>query len=377
MSDPVLMIPGPVEADDDVLDAIGRQTIPHYGPKFMAIFNETTSLLKRLFETEDDALLVPGPGSAALEMAIGSLVPRGESICTTNNGFFGMRMIQIIERYGIRSFVVSAPWGQPIDPDDVRRRLEEWLPQAEAEGQPIRAVSVIHCETSTGVLNPLEEIAAVAYEFGLPVIVDAVASFGGIRLPVDAWHIDACASVANKCLGVPPGVALLSVSRRAWEMARANPSASGWYLNLNTWDWYIKNWNDWHPYPTTLPTNNIVAILEALRRVFEIGPEAHFASFRHAARRVREGMAEMGFTLFPDEAYAAPALSALNVRPGVDIGDMLRYLLHEHGLMVAGGLADLKGKIFRVGHMGRGKDPAAVEALLEATRMYLAEHAPV
>lgn len=371
-----LMIPGPVEAEDSVLSALGEQTLPHYGPRWMPLFQETIALLKQLFMTQGDVLIMPGPGSAALDAAVASLIPHGASACVLENGFFGMRTIQIIEANGIRPWVVKAPWGKHVDPDDVRTSLREWIPQAQRAGQPIRALVMVHHETSTGVLNPLREIAAVAHEFDLPLIVDAVASLGGVPLPVDEWGIDVCVSVPNKCLGVPPGVALMAVSRRAWQLAEVNPSRHGWYLDLRTWRWYMDNWGDWHPYPTTLPTNNIVALHQGLQNIFAGGLEAHFASFERAAAQVREGMAALGFTLFPEAIYAAPPISALNTRPDVDIGDMLRYLLHEHSLMVSGGLGELKGRIFRVGHMGRAKEPQAIETLLQATRIYLMEHAP-
>lgn len=376
MPNPRLLIPGPVQVDEDVLSAIGEQTLPHYGPEWMPLFEETTSLLKRLFMTTGDAIMIPGPGSAAFDAAIASLVPRGESACVLDNGFFGTRAIQIVEANGIHPWVVTAPWGRHIDPDDVRASLREWLPQARSEGQPIRALVLVHHETSTGVLNPLAEIAAVAHEFDLPLIVDAVASFGGVRIPVDELGIDVCVSVPNKCLGVPPGVALASVSRRAWELAEANPTPHGWYLSLRTWRWYIDNWA-WHPYPTTLPTNNIVALHAGLQGIFAEGVEAHYASFTRAAARTRESMAEMGFALFPEPEYAAPPISALTAPEGFEIGKMLHYLLHERGLMVSGGLGDLKGKIFRVGHMGLAKEPEAIEALLQAVRDYLSEKATV
>jgi alanine-glyoxylate transaminase/serine-glyoxylate transaminase/serine-pyruvate transaminase len=372
------MIPGPVEADDDVLDAMGHQTPPHYGAEWMVIFNETTAMLRRVFETQGDVLMIPGPGSAAFDSAVGSLIPRGESVCALDNGFFGMRAVQIIESYGIRPWVLHAPLGRPFDPDDLRAFLRASIPQAESGGQPIRALVMVHHETSTGVLNPLPELVAVGHEFGLPIIVDAVASLGGVRIPVDGLGIDVCVSVPNKCLAVPPGVGLISVSQRAWDMAMANPTPTGWYLNLKTWRWYIDNWGDWHPYPTTLPTNNIVALRQGLKRILESegGLEAHFETFRRAAARVRDGMAELGFTLFPEERFAAPIISALNARPDFDIAHMLHYLRSEHGIMLSGGLGELKGRIFRVGHMGRGKDPAAIDALLEATRTFIRERAP-
>jgi alanine-glyoxylate transaminase/serine-glyoxylate transaminase/serine-pyruvate transaminase len=372
VSDLRLMIPGPVEADEDILAALSEQTLPHYGAAWMPIFNTTTDYLKRLFETDSSVLLMPGAGSGALDAGLGSLVPAGAGICIPLNGFFGGRLADMAECYGIHPYKIAFPMGKHIDPDAVRTQLKTLLPKAEAEGHPIQALVVVHHETSTGVLNPLKEIAEAASEFGLPVIVDAVASFGGVRIPFDEWGIDYCVGVPNKCLGVPPGVALVAVSPRAWELAEANPGKHGWYYDLRTWRWYMENWGDWHPTPVTLPTNNIVALLKALRDIFENeGVAAHFASFARAAERVRSGMAGFGFSLLPEPAYAAPMVTALNAPPGLDISGMLDYLKDEHGLLISGGLADLRGKIIRVGHMGRAREPEYVDALLAGVRAYM------
>jgi alanine-glyoxylate transaminase/serine-glyoxylate transaminase/serine-pyruvate transaminase len=342
----------------------------------MKVFDETIDLLRRLFETEGEVIMMPGPGTAALDSALSSMVPRGQGVLSLDNGFFGFRMGQIIEKNALVPYVIKGEWGEPITADIVREELAEFLPVADANDSPIRVLSVVHHETSTGVLNPLEEIAAVAAEYDLPVIVDAVASFGGVRIPVDDWGIDTCVGVPNKCLAVPPGTALVSVSERAWQMAEDNPDEHGWYLDLRTWRWYIDNWGDWHPYPTTMPTNNIVALNQGLKKVFDVEPEVYFARFQQAAERLREGMAEFGFTLYPDPAYASPTVSALTVPDGVDATEMLAFIRDKYGLMASGGLADLKGKIIRVGHMGLAKDIAVVDQFIEATRQYLTEMAP-
>jgi len=370
---PRLLIPGPVEAEDDVLEALGAQTLPHYGALWMRLFNETTDYLQRLFQTQGNVLMIPGPGTAAFEAALGSMVPRGEGVVVLDNGFFGARIRQIAERYGIHPWAVEVPWGKAIDPDDLRRDLPGLIQQARDAGKPIRALVVVHHETSTGVLNPLQPIASVAHEFDLPVIVDAIASFGGVPIDVDGWGLDACVGVPNKCVGAPPGVGLLALSERAWQMAEANPAPHGWYLDLRTWRWYIENWGDWHPYPTTMPTNNIAALHAALKGIFATGPEQHFGSIAWAADCTRHGMQEMGFRLYPDPQYAAPVISALTPPAHIDPDGLRVYLVKEHGLMVSGGLGDLKGKILRVGHIGQARRPEIVEALLEGTRQYLAE----
>jgi len=370
------MIPGPVEADDDVLAAIGQQTLPHYGPQWMQVFDETIDLLKQLFGTKGEVLMLPGPGTAGLDAAISSLVPRSQGVCVLDNGFFGFRFSQIVEKNGLKPYVVHADWGQPVTAEHLRQQLNDLTRQAARDGAPIRALALCHHETSTGVLNPLEEIAGVAHEFDLPLIVDAVASFGGVPIPVDDWGIDVCVSVPNKCLGVPPGIALMSVSQRAWEMAESNPDQHGWYLDLRTWRWYIDNWGDWHPYPTTLPTNNIVALHAGLKKIAVTGHETYYQTFRAAADRTREGLAAFGFSLFPDPAYAAPIISALTIPAGLDDAALRSYLLQEHGVMISGGLADLKGKLIRVGHMGMGRNLVNVERLVDAVHTYMTETSP-
>jgi alanine-glyoxylate transaminase/serine-glyoxylate transaminase/serine-pyruvate transaminase len=365
------MIPGPVAVDDDVLAAMAEPTLPHYGAHWMEVFTETVDLLKQLFETQNDVLLMPGPGSGALDTAIGSLLPGGAGIYAPSNGFFAVRLRQIAEAYGLRAWGMELPQGEPIRPETVREDLSTLIPQAHAAGSPIQAIAIVHHETSTGVLNPVGEIAAVAHEFGLPVIVDAVASFGGARLPVDEWGIDVCVSVPNKCLGAPPGVAMLAISPRAWALSGANPTHHGWYHDLRTWDWYIQHWG-WHPYPTTLPTNNIVGLHAALKHIFAIGVETHLARIAAAAQQVREGLYRLGFELLPGPAYAAPMLTA--ARPagnGVDTEALREYLYEECAVMIGGGLADLKGKIIRVGHMGRAVEQAYIDALLHGVAAYL------
>lgn len=368
-----MMIPGPVEAEDNVLAAIGSQTQPHYGAQWIDLHNRTIAHLKRLFNTRHDVLLMPGPGTLAFEAALSSLVPRGDSIVVLNNGFFGDRSVQIIEACGIHALQIKALWGQPFDPDDVREQLETLLPQAEEDGHTARAIVIIHHETSTGMLNSLADLTPVAREFGLAVIVDAVASLGGVPMKMDEWGIDACMSVPNKCLGAPPGVAMMALSPRAWEMAEANPSKHGWYLDLNTWHWYAENWGNWHPTPTTMSSNNVLAVLTALENIEAMGVDKHFESFEWAADCLREGMAELGFRLFPAPEVAAPIISAFKRRPDINSADYRDYLLQVHGIMIGGGLGELKTDVIRVGHMGRAKDPANVEALLEATRAYLDE----
>jgi alanine-glyoxylate transaminase/serine-glyoxylate transaminase/serine-pyruvate transaminase len=358
------MIPGPVEAEDEVLAALAEPVLPHYGAPWMEIYRETIDRLRQVFGTQEDILLMFGPGTAGLEAALGSLARTGEKVLVLDNGFFGRRLGTVAQAYGLEIGVVESPIDRPIDPEAVRQFLNR---------EPgVQAVTAVHLETSSGVLNPVQQIAAVANDFGVPIIVDAVSSMGGIPLPVGKWAIDVCVTVSNKCLACPPGVAPMSVSRRAWDQInRKGGQGHGWYLNLSTWKEYAVRWSTWHPYPVTLPTNNIVALLTSLRHILDMGLEAYYERHVHTAHVVRTGLRRLGFQMLTPEAYASPLLTAVYGLPGMDVDDFRRYLVEEWQVMIAGGLDELQGKIFRVGHMGKAASVEYAEWFLSGAEAYL------
>jgi alanine-glyoxylate transaminase/serine-glyoxylate transaminase/serine-pyruvate transaminase len=330
----------------------------------MEIYRETLECLKQVFGTQEDILLMPGPGTAGLDAALGSLMRTGEKVLVLDNGFFGRRLGAIAQAYGLEVGVVRSPTGSPIDPQAVRQFLNR--------ERDVQAVAMVHLETSSGVLNPVQEIAAVANEFGILIVVDAVSSIGGISLPVDKWGIDVCVTVSNKCLACPPGVAPMSVSRRAWDrIDRRGEQAHGWYLNLGTWKEYAERWSTWHPYPTSLPTNNIVALLASLRHMLGMGLEAYYERHAQAAHVVRTGLRRLGFEMFTPEACTSPLITAVHGLPGMDIDDFRRYLVDEWQTLIAGGLDDLHGKIFRVGHIGKAASVGYAEWFLDGVEAYL------
>jgi alanine-glyoxylate transaminase/serine-glyoxylate transaminase/serine-pyruvate transaminase len=359
-----LMIPGPVDVEDDVLTAMAEPALPHYGREWLEIYHETVEGLKQIFATQNDIVMMVGPGTAGLDAALGSLLRTGEKVLVAENGFFGRRFGTVARCYGLDVRTLEAPLGQPIDPEAIHQRL--------AAEPGIEALAVVHLETSTGVLNPLPEIATVAREFGVPIIVDAVSSLGGVPLPVDAWGIDVCVTVSNKCLACPPGLAPLSVSQRAWEqMARKGGRAHGWYLNLRIWKDYADNWAAWHPYPTTLPTNLIVALRTSLRRILAGRIEAYYEQHIRAAQTIRSRLKQLGFELLVAEEHLSPLITAVHGLPGMDIADFRSYLWDEWQIMISGGLEDLQGRIFRVGHIGKAASTEYVERFLEGVQAYL------
>lgn len=359
-----LMIPGPVDVEDDVLEAMAQPVLPHYGPMWLERYHETIDLLKQVFGTQGDLFPLVGPGSAGLDAALGSLTRTGEKVLVPANGFFGRRFRVIAQSYGLDVRTVEAPMGQPLDPEAIRQCLS-----AEPD---IQAIGVVHLETSSGVLNPLREIASVAQEFGVPVIADAVSSMGGVPLPVDEWGIDVCATVVNKCLACPPGLAPISVSQRAWQQIDAKGGrAHGWYLNLRVWKDYAVNWASWHPTPITMPSNLVAALLVSLRRILGGGLEAHYDRYVQASQTVRARLMQLGFEMFTAEAHSSPLITAMRGLPGMDVEDLRRYLLEERQIMISGGLEEQRGKIFRVGHIGKASSAGYVKELLDGVDAYL------
>ena len=359
-----LFIPGPCEVDEDVLVAMAQPTPRHYGPEWVKVHHEVEGLLKQVFQTRKDLFIVPGPGSAVLDMALGSLLSPGETVVVSDNGFFGQRLGTIARACGLEVVPFTAPLGQPLDPSDLRRILVQ-RPEA-------RAVAVVHHETSTTVLNPLPELAEVIHQAGLPIIVDGVSSLGGVPLPVDEWDIDICVTVANKCLECPPGLAFVSVGPRAWEWVdRHESQAHGWYLNLRTWRHYATEWADWHPFPTTMPTNVIMGLRASLRRILEGGLGAHFARYRRAARVVRQGLGRVGFEMFVEGPFASPIATAVKARPEFEVDELLAYLAQIHSILVSGGIGSLRGQIFRVGHMGKANSQPYLMEFLFAVEAFL------
>ena len=348
-----LFTPGPGDVDEDVLAAAARPMLRHYGPGWMEIYNELVNLLRQVFKTRNDLFMVPGPASALHDMAIGSLLASGQKIIVGHNGFFGERLVAIAEAYGLTVVPFAAPLGQPLDPDELRRRLRE-NPEA-------RAVALVHHETATTVVNPLRALAEAVREAGRVIVVDAVSSLGGIELPVDEWGIDVCVTASNKCLEALPGVGFVSVGPRAWELVDSQPGLGhGWYLNLKTWRHYAREWASWHPTPVTMPVNILLGVLARLRKIVEGGLEEHLAKYIRASRIVRTGLRNAGFEMFVPDEYAAPIVTAVKVRPEFGVAEFSQWLEEERGLVIGGALGELAGKIFRVGHLGKA-----------ATREYL------
>jgi alanine-glyoxylate transaminase / serine-glyoxylate transaminase / serine-pyruvate transaminase len=359
MSTPRLLIPGPVDLDEDVLSTLGSQAIPHYGPAWAAIYQSAVSGLRPIFGTDGGVYPIVGSGSAGLDAAFGSLMAPGQRMLIARNGYFGDRLREIALAHGIEVVSVEAPWGEAIRVEAVRAALED--------AGELHGLALVHAETSTGVLNPVAAIAELARERGLPVIVDAITALGGVELRVDEWGIDICVGASQKALAAPAGLAPVAVSRKGWAYMDANPVGPGsWYLNLRTWRRYAEQSPDHHPHPVTIPTGALQALALRVRQIHELGLPAYLERHARAARRFRAGLVELDLRPFVAEADATPQVTSVELPAGADAREVLAVLRERHQLLATGGLGDLSGRILRIGHMGKGASDAYVDAALVA-----------
>jgi len=360
-----LMIPGPVSVEDDVLFQMGQPVRPHYGAEWTADYNETRDLLKQVFKTEGDVHILSGSGSAAIDAAIGSLTTTGETAVVGTNGYFGDRLEEICAGYGLRVIPVSAPLGERLDPESFREAFD-------SNPRPA-LVTVAALETATAVVNPVQEIAALAREYEIPVVVDAVSGLGGVPLSMDEWGIDIVASASQKCLGAPPGLGPIAISSRAWEIMESKPDrAHGWYLNLETWRRFADEWGQWHPHPVTVATNNIYALRTGLKTLLEEGVDRRIERYTEMAISLRNGVRALGMEPLTPDDQLAPVLTAVFAPEGVKIGELLGYLREEHEIMISGGLGEtLRKRVFRVGHMGPTVTADDIDDVLGALQAFL------
>lgn len=352
-----LMIPGPIELAPEVLAAMAEPLVAHYGKEWTAFYKETTGLLQKIFRTAGDIFLLPGSGSAGLDAALGStLFPDGR-VLIPQNGFFGERLEEITRSYTENVSTIKFPLGQAIDLEAVERTLQNGN---------FDVVTCVHCETSTGVLNPIRELAGLCRSYGVLFIVDAVSSLAVEPLEMDAWGIDICLSASQKGLEAPPGLGVIAVGELAWNRINRVKSP-GWYLNLRVWKEYREKWGDWHPHPVTQAVNNIKALRLGVERILKEGLDKRFERHHKIAQKLRQGLREIGFTAYvPDEIASNGVTSVLG--PEGKVNELLAYVRKQEGILLAGSLGALKGKVFRIGHMGPGASEEAVHAVLAALR---------
>ena len=344
-----LLGPGPSDVHPRVLAAMARPTIGHLDPVFVDMMEEVKALLQYAFQTKN-ALTMPvsAPGSAGMETCFTNLMEPGDKVIVCQNGVFGGRMKENVERLGGVAIMVEDPWGSAVDPNKVEDALKAH-PDA-------KLVAFVHAETSTGVRSDAKTLVDIAHRHHCLAIVDAVTSLGGIPLQVDAWKIDAIYSGSQKCLSCTPGLSPISFSERAVEKIKTRKTkVASWFLDLNLvmgyWGGAAKR-----AYHHTAPINALYGLHEALVMLQEEGLETSWARHEKTHRAFRAGVEAMGLKFIVPETQRLPQLNAISVPAGVDDAVVRQRLLQDYNLEIGAGLGTLAGKIFRVGLMGHGSN---------------------
>jgi alanine-glyoxylate transaminase/serine-glyoxylate transaminase/serine-pyruvate transaminase len=356
----VLLGPGPSSVSPRVLEALGRPPIGYLDPELFTLLDDLRANLRVAFGTAN-AFTIPltGTGMAGMECCLVNLLEPGDQVVIGVNGFFGGRMVEISRRLGAEVTTVEGEWGRPLDPQQIADALRSL--------SNVKLVGCVHAETSTGVRQPLEEIAELAHRHGALFLADAVTSLGGIPVEVDKVGVDVCYSGAQKCVGAPPGISPITVSDRALTVSAARKSTlSSWFF-----DWKLLGayYDGAHAYHHTVPVNLLYAIAEALKEIVEEGLEARFARHRQVSAQLMSGLEELGIVAFAQEGYRLPTLNAVRIPAHVeDEAAVRKRLLVEYGVEIGGGLGALKGKIWRIGTMGASATHRNVTLLLAALR---------
>jgi len=357
-NDRILLGPGPSLTSPRVMRAMAAPTLSHLDPLMMRLLDDVRARLGRLFQasTGSFAFAVSGTGTSGMETCVANLVREGTRATVVVTGYFGDRLAQMCTRYGATVTRLDVEWGRACDPAALRKSLQ---------ATPADVVAIVHAETSTGVLNPVQELAAIAREHGALTIVDAVTSFGGHPLDVGAWGLDAVYSCTQKCLGGPSGLAPVVFSPRALE--KRVPCRS-FYFDLGLLeDYWVRR-----KYHHTMSSTMVYALYESLAIVEEETLEARWARHKKHHEALVEAVASLGLVLLPREGERLWTLNAVRVPDGVDEAGVRKHLLDEFNIEIGAGLGPLAGKIWRVGLMGASSSPRLIVLLRGALESALA-----
>jgi alanine-glyoxylate transaminase/serine-glyoxylate transaminase/serine-pyruvate transaminase len=349
-----------------VLAALGRPTIGHLDPEFVAFMDDLKRLLQHAFRTANELTLpVSGPGSAGMETCFVNLVEPGDTVIVCQNGAFGGRMRENVERSGGTAVMVMDRWGDAVDPGKVEEALEAH-PEA-------KIVAFVHAETSTGALSDARGLVELAHRHGALAIVDAVTSLGGVPLEVDGWEIDAVYSGSQKCLSCVPGLSPVSFSPSAVEVIRGRRTKiQSWFMDTNLVMGYWGS-GQRRSYHHTAPINALYGLHESLVMLAEEGLEAAWARHRRHHLALRAGLEAMGLPLFVAEPVRLPQLNAVSVPEGIDEAEVRRRLLQDFDLEIGSGLGELAGRVWRIGLLGHSARRRNVVLCLTALESVLGD----
>jgi alanine-glyoxylate transaminase / serine-glyoxylate transaminase / serine-pyruvate transaminase len=359
----ILMGPGPSDVHPRVYRALAAPVVGHLDPEFLQVMEDNKRLLQMVFQTANRLTLpISGTGSAGMEACLVNIVEPGDPVLVCINGVFGMRMKDVAERCGAEVTVVEAVWGEAIAVEQIEAALEK---------KAYKVVGIVHAETSTGVLQPLTDIAKIVRDSGALLLVDAVTSLGGIDLNVDGLGIDLCYSGTQKCLSCPPGLAPITFSERALDCLRQRThKVQSWYLDLSMIEKY---WGEERVYHHTAPISMNYALREALVLIAEEGLEQRWQRHWRNHQALVRGVEAMGLEMAVAPALRLPSLNAIKVPEGIDEALIRQQLLLEYSLEIGAGLGALKGKVWRVGLMGHASNMRNILLFLTALEISLGQ----
>jgi len=339
------MIPGPTPVPEKVLEALGRHPIGHRSKDFQDLVEITTKNLKWLHQTENDVLTITGSGTAAMEAGIISTLSKGDKVICGENGKFGQRWVKVAEEFGLEVIKINAEWGTPLNPDNFKTILEK------DHKKEIKAVILTHSETSTGVINDLETISSYIREHKTALsIVDCVTSLGACNVPVDKWKLDVVASGSQKGYMIPPGLSFIAMSQKAW-VAAEKSNLPKFYLNLKSYRKSLLSSSN----PYTPAVNLVFALDEALKMMREEGLDNIYLRHNRHKLAMSNAAKALNLKLFADERYLSPSITAIKTEE-MDAEDLRKKIKNNFDILLAGGQDHMKGKIFRVGHLGYVND---------------------
>ena len=349
-----LRIPGPTPCPPEVLEAMGWPMVNHRGPEFKKMLYEVTDKIKEVYQTKNDLYILTGSGTGGLEAAVVNMLSPGDKVLSVSIGVFGDRWANIARAFGADVIPLDFEWGKAADPDAIGDAI--------GANPDIKAVMVTHNETSTGVTNDLEPIAKVVKDAGILLLVDAISSLSSIDLPVDKWNCDVVISGSQKGWMVPPGLAFASVSQEAWQAFDKAKMARFYWDFGKAKSYYEKGENPWTPAVSV-----VYGLSVSLDMILKEGLQNIFQRHAHIGQKVREGVKELGLSMFADEKYASNTVSSVSVPEGVDAKKLRQLIQAEHDIVLAGGQQRLDGKIFRIGHLGLVTEKE-IEDLLKALK---------
>lgn len=350
-----MFVPGPVDVDPEVLAAQAQRMLPHRSREFETIYRRAWERARQLFYTQGRVFIVTSSGTGLQEAAVRNLAR--QSVLSCVNGAFSKRWHEVALANGKEADLLEVEWGQPVMPEQVRQALQQ---------KRYEILLVVHNETSTGVENPVEEITAVVHQVSPETLicVDAVSSLGGVKIEMDAWGLDMLLTSSQKCLALPPGLALAAVSDRSMARAEQVPSR-GWYFDLVRMEKHLMK----DSTPATPALSLIYALDLQLERILGEGRENRFARHRQMAQRVQEWVTSRGLELFAAEGFRSQTVTTVVNSRGLEVSDLNAFLLQRE-MRIANGYGALKGKTFRIAHMG-DTQMADIEALLASMDEYL------